>query len=115
LPAGWGNTGYTPGYSNQIVLANDGSAIPSEGCGTTWVNASDVAGKAVLIIRGTCEFGSKAKRAQENGAAAVVIYNHAVGGDEPISMGAGADGGSVTIPVISIGYTNGEAVRQAIQ
>ncbi len=74
-------------------------------------NAAELNGKIVVLWRGGCEFGSKAKRAQEAGAKAVIIINHS---GEPVGMGAGADGTSVTIPVIMISTGDGLKLRSEI-
>ena len=115
LVGGFGGA-LVPNQTGQLLPANDGSANPDtavQGCGTTWANAAQMAGKVALIQRGVCEFGVKALNAQNAGAIAVVIYNNA--NDEPISMGGGVSGGSVTIPVISIGQSQGDALRDAAQ
>ncbi len=80
-----------------------------EGC-TPWP-AGTFTGKAALIIRGTCEFGVKALNAQNAGAVAVVVYNHAAGGNALINMGPGAVGAAVTIPAIFVGNTSGIGMR----
>lgn len=105
-----------PDQIGELVPANDGAADPNvavQGCATTWANAAQVSGKIALIQRGTCEFGLKALNAQNAGAVAAVIFNNQ--NDEPISMGGGVSGGSVTIPVISIGQSQGTALRTAAQ
>lgn len=66
-------------------------------------------GKWALIWRGNCEFGSKAKKAQLAGATGVMIINN-VPGAGPVGMGAGADGASVTIPVIMVSNPDGQAI-----
>jgi hypothetical protein len=65
-------------------------------------------GKFALIFRGTCEFGSKAKAAQTAGAAGVIIVNNLLG---VAGMAAGADGASVTIPVIMVSTQTGNDIR----
>lgn len=66
------------------------------------VNASELVGKIALINRGTCEFGSKAKRAQDAGAVAVIICNYE---DATIGMNGGVDGAQVTIPTYMLTST----------
>ena len=61
-------------------------------------------GKIAVIYRNTCEFGTKALNAQNAGAVGVIIINR---DPEVIEMGGGADGGSVTIPVVMISSTDG--------
>ena len=85
---------------------------PHDACQTI-TNPSELVGKIVVIRRGTCEFGSKILAAENAGALAVIMVNNEPGG--PISMGAGADGDSVTIPSIMIGQTDGEALIAELQ
>lgn len=89
------------------VVVDDGTAGDSLGCGTL-VNAGAVSGKIAFVYRGDCEFGTKAFNAQTAGAIAVVVINNVSG---TMAMGAGAQGGSVTIPVVMIGQETGAMLR----
>src|SRR5450432_1202647 len=69
--AAYSNANFIPppapsGQSGNIVLVNDGSANPTFGCVTPFVNAAAVAGKIALIDRGTCTFIVKAQNAKAN-------------------------------------------------
>jgi subtilisin family serine protease len=85
---------------------------PGNATGCNPFPAGAFQGKAALIVRGVCEFGVKALNAENAGATMFIIYNHAAGGDELISMGPGAVGGQVTIPGVFIGNTPGTALMQ---
>jgi extracellular elastinolytic metalloproteinase len=91
--SGWGGAP-PPNILADAVIANDYSNNPTLGCTNGFKN-SEVAGKIVLIDRGTCEFGLKSLNAQRAGAAAVIICNFE---DAFVTMGAGAVGNQVTIP-----------------
>jgi hypothetical protein len=106
---GWGADLNDPAnaVSGTGVLVSDGTAADSLGCGTL-VNAANVAGNIAFVYRGTCEFGVKALNAQNAGAIAVVIINNVSG---TIPMGAGSQGGNVTIPVVMISKEDGELLR----
>ena len=97
-------------HRRRAVLLPDLSVI--DGCETPWVNAAAVAGKIALVYRGTCGFAVKAKNAQLNGAAGVIIGNHTAGGNVAPNM-AGADP-TVTIPVFSDGNADAEAIRSQL-
>ncbi len=87
-------------YSGELV-----ASIPQEGCSAL---QAGLAGKVVLIMRGTCEFGLKALNAQDAGAAAVIIYNNV---EEPsLTMSAGSSGTAVTIPAGMITLGAGQAI-----
>ena len=66
------------------------------------------AGNVALIDRGTCEFGTKALNAEIAGATAAIVVN-----DQPglLHMGAGLDGGSVTLPAVMITEEDGEVIK----
>lgn len=94
----------TPGTNPQ------GNPISQEGCSTLINNTdgdgtNDMTGKIAVIYRNTCEFGLKAKNAQDAGAIGVIIVNR---DPEAIGMGGGADGLNVTIPVVMISSTDGD-------
>ncbi len=65
------------------------------------------AGKIALIDRGSCTFTSKVKKAQDNGALAVIVANIAAG--NPITMG-GADP-TITIPSVMVSLDNGNLFK----
>ncbi len=110
-PTDWGGR-VTGRLDLEAVVVNDGSAFPTRGCNASPANAYD--GKIVLIRRGDCEFGMKALNAENAGTAAVLVVNNVAGGGAP-GMGAGALGSSVTIPVFSVSFEDGELFISAIQ
>lgn len=85
----------TPVVGN-LVLVDDGSANPDQGCNSL-VNSAAVNGNIALIRRRNCNFTVKVKNAQLAGARAVVIYSD---DENPITMG-GSDN-TITIPSIHI-------------
>jgi hypothetical protein len=72
-----------------------------------------VSGKWVLIYRGNCEFGAKAKNAQDHGATGVIIWNHTPNA-ALINMAAGAQGASVTIPVLFVSNEDGRKMTDQL-
>jgi hypothetical protein len=86
--------------TDTVMMAEDSLACASL--------TNDLTGKVALVYRGTCEFGAKALEAQNAGAVAVIIVNNIPGA--PIAMGAGAVGGSVTIPVIMVSQADGAII-----
>src|SRR5205085_4626756 len=76
------------GKTGTPTTANDGcAALP----------AGSMAGKAVLIRRGTCGFYVKAINAQNAGAAAVILYNNTSGTISPTVAPVPANAPGVTI------------------
>jgi len=90
-----------------MQLVEDGSGIPNPTACDALVG--DLTGKIAVLYRGTCEFGVKALNAQTAGAVGVIIINNL--GGAPVTMGAGASGGSVTIPVVMISSIDGALLR----
>ncbi len=86
-------------------------ADPYEAC-VTLTNGASLSGKIALVKRGNCEFGAKAKAAQDAGAVACIIVNNVSGG--PVGMGKGAVGGQVTIPVIMVSDVDGAAIEAMV-
>jgi hypothetical protein len=97
-------------WTADAVFVDDGSgATATLGCGPA-VNGSALAGKIALIDRGTCEFGLKCLNAEQAGAIAAIVLNHATGG-AAAGMGPGAVGAQVTIPCVMLGYDDGQLIR----
>ncbi|WP_040313074.1 S8 family serine peptidase [Gleimia coleocanis] len=69
-------------------------------------------GNFVLIERGEVTFHDKFFQAQLNGAAGVILYNHADGGDDLPGMG-GIE--SFTFPGVAIGHQAGEELRKQLE
>lgn len=106
--------------TGELEMAEDGTAgtnpqghpVSQEGCSALINNTdgdpnNDMTGKIAVIYRNTCEFGLKAFNAQNAGAIGVIIVNR---DPEAVGMGGGADGTSVTIPVVMISSTDGETL-----
>ena len=112
---GWGSPNMLDPINavhQPMAFASDGTAADSLGCGPI-TNGPAIIGKIAVIYRGTCEFGTKALNCQTAGAVAVIIINNAPGA--PIALGAGADGASVTIPVIMISDVDGALLKADIE
>ncbi|MGE3956160.1 MAG: M36 family metallopeptidase [Vicinamibacterales bacterium] len=94
----------TTGVSGTVVLANDGTGTPSDGCEAI----TNVSGQIALIDRGTCNFVVKVANAQAAGAIAVIVANN-TGTTEVFTMG-GTDR-KIRIPSVMIGQDPGAALR----
>lgn len=95
----------------EIVLVNDGTALPNEGC-SAFTNAAAVNGKIALIRRGTCSFIQKCTNATNAGAIAVIMMNNVSG--NPAGMGGTDTNGDVTIPSVAISKADGDALVAAL-
>jgi hypothetical protein len=95
-------------FSGALVLVNDGSANPTQGCVASPANA--YAGKVAVVDRGTCAFEIKAKFAEDAGAIAVVVANNAAG----VIQMAGDATVVATVPTISVSQADGNALKAGI-
>jgi len=109
---GWGfdNTYADVDITGPLVAALDGDVSnPQNVCGAP---VNDVTGAIALIQRGLCQFGEKAFNVQEAGAVAAIICNvpgadgAGSDGEAPMGMLGGDVGQMVTIPTISLGYSD---------
>jgi minor extracellular serine protease Vpr len=98
----------TPPTTGSLPLAKTGTTTTADDACSA-LAAGSMAGKAVLIRRGTCTFVAKAQNAQAAGASAVVLYNNAAGQLNPTVAGAG-----VTIPVVAITQEDGAVLDSRI-
>lgn len=110
--AGFGGAIPAIPLTQDLVIFDDNTGDPSDACEPA-VNAAQLNGNIAVIRRGSCEFGCKAEEAQNAGAVAVIIVNNVAG--PPITMGAGVCGANVTIPVIMLSQTDGEAIITEIE
>ena len=110
--SGWGAPITEEPVTGEVAIVDDGVFEPlaSDGCEEI-LNGDELAGKIALIDRGGCQFGTKALKAEQNGAIGVIICNFE---DDLVTMGAGVDGGSVTIPVVFISSVDCQTIRQYV-
>lgn len=80
----------------------------SPGCEPTDYDGTDIAGSAVLVQRGACEFGQKAQVADELGAAGVIVYNNV---DGPMNGTLGEPDGT-DIPAAGVTKEVGESLAE---
>lgn len=111
IPGNFGAPLPIPPLTEDLVLVEDddagASTDPNDACDNI-TNGAALSGKIAVIRRGECEFGFKSLSAQNEGAVAVIMVNNVAG--DPIAMGGGVDGGSVTIPVFMVTDVDGEAI-----
>ncbi len=106
--ASFGAPATAANFSGSVVLVNDGSALPSQGCFASPAGA--YAGKVALVDRGTCAFEIKARFAEDAGAKAVLVANNASG---VISMGEDASV-VATVPTLSISQADGAIIKAGL-
>jgi len=103
----------TPPITENLVVIQDdnsgGGADANDGCENI-TNGAQLNGKIVMIRRGNCDFDIKVKKAQDNGAKAVVMVNNVAGA--PITMGG--DDTTIVIPSVMIRDTDGNPIIAAL-
>lgn len=108
-----GTAQFGPALTATGVTANVQLASVITGC--TALPAGSLSGKIGLIERGgssSCTFSVKVKNAQNAGAVAAIIYNNPTATNFLSVMG-GTDG-TVTIPSVFIGNTEGEYIKSQL-
>ncbi|HEY8380418.1 MAG TPA: M36 family metallopeptidase, partial [Nannocystis sp.] len=93
-----------------LVLVDDGEGSdPHDGCEAP---KNDLAGKIVLIHRGSCTFETKTVMAEAAGALGVLISNHMNDGLPP--LGADNETEDPTIPVLGLTLADGQAIEAVL-
>ena len=106
--AAFGPDASAANFTGSVVLVNDGTALPNQGCAASPAGA--YAGRIAIVDRGTCAFEIKAKNAENAGAAAVIIANNV---NAVLSM---AEDASVmaTVPTLSVSSVDGAAIKSGL-
>jgi extracellular elastinolytic metalloproteinase len=105
VPASFGPVADT-GVTGDIVIVDDGSANPTEGCGAL-VDFPD--GAIALVDRGNCPFVDKVANAEAAGAVAVIVANNVAG--NPIAMGGS---GSFSIASVMISLPDANTLKDGL-
>lgn len=108
-----GSASFGPGnfdVSGEIVRPD-----PLDACATL-TNPADVAGRIVLIDRGSCDFNAKARTVETAGAVGVIIANVATSAnpDDAPGMAASTPPIPVAIGTLSVNFPDGEVLRAAV-
>ena len=96
--------------TGNLALAEDAAnadgPTTTDGC-TAFTNAGAVAGRIAVVDRGVCTFVVKAKNAQNAGAAGVLVLNNVA----PGAPGMAGTDATITIPVVSVSFADGAAIK----
>jgi hypothetical protein len=95
------------GTSGSLVVVNDGTQNPTEGCSPI---IGFPAGAIALVDRGGCDFTVKVANAQAAGAAAVIVANNEPG--DPFTM-TGSDA-SITVPAVMVSQNDGATIKAGL-
>ncbi|WP_299121911.1 T9SS-dependent M36 family metallopeptidase [uncultured Winogradskyella sp.] len=97
--------------TSSLILATDSGTDIYDACEAI-TNPGPLNGNIAVLRRGTCEFGVKVLAVENAGAIAAIVVNNEPG--DPIVMGPGAVGNSVSIPSIMLPQDTGEALIAAL-
>ena len=106
--AAFGPDATAANFTGSVVLVNDGSATPSQGCAASPAGA--YTGKIAIVDRGTCAFEIKARFAQDAGAKAVIVANNV---NAVLSMAEDASV-AATVPTLSVSSVDGAAIKAGL-
>ncbi|HMJ55002.1 MAG TPA: M36 family metallopeptidase [Polyangiaceae bacterium] len=99
-------------FTNQGVVANDGTAPTSDACEPLPMLPAN---RILVVDRGTCAFTLKVSNAKAANAAGVIIVNNAPGNAPPNPGAAPAPGEDVDgMPVLGVSLENGGPLKTAI-
>ncbi|MEL7058576.1 MAG: M36 family metallopeptidase [Acidobacteriota bacterium] len=98
--------------AGTLEYANDGddeggAGTVNDGCQA--ITPTGLVDGIALIDRGACEFGLKVLNAENAGYIGAIVVNN--DGDGTLNMAPGVNGGSVTIPSLFIGQSDGDAIK----
>jgi extracellular elastinolytic metalloproteinase len=101
--------------TGNLVAVNDGSAQPTRGCNTPFVNAAAINGNIAFVRRGKCSFGIKIKAAQDAGARMVIVMDSIAGATALTRMGGSApDTVGIRIPSLFVNNVDGVRLKAAL-
>lgn len=110
--ANFGPAATRTALTGRVVRASDAAntdgATTFDGC-TAFTNADAIRGNVAMIDRGNCTFVIKARNAQAAGAIGAVIVDNSRETCTPPTLGG--DAADITIPVFSIGATDGDVLK----
>ncbi|MDJ0367617.1 M36 family metallopeptidase [Hymenobacter sp. H14-R3] len=127
-PVGFGPSLTKKPLAGKLVLVNDGVSGDGgdHGCASPFINAAAIRGNIAFIERNGCtqlstlsprpnnQFAPKVKRAQDNGAVGVIVFDSTAATNGLINFG-GADTVGIRIPAIYLGGADGFKLRAAIR
>jgi PKD repeat protein len=112
ITTGWGADLNAEFAYGDLVLVDDGTATPEEGCNAL-TNGTAINGNIAVASRGSCNFSLKALNAQNAGATALLLINNQA--NAPNELGDGGQGPQINIPVIMVSQTDGAALLTHLQ
>lgn len=95
----------TPGVTGDVVLVNDGTGVPTNGCEPI---LNDVNGKIAFVDRGGCTFTIKVKNAQDAGAIGVVVADSVPGCP---ALGMSGTDPTIVIPTVRLTNDDGQTIK----
>ncbi len=95
--------------SYPLVSGHALNAANVHGC-RSWEPGS-LDDRMLLVARGFCTFAEKVAHASQAGAAAVMVFNHAAGGDQLLEMVKGPAEFATPLPSLFVSHSAGQALE----
>lgn len=102
------------GAETALPLIAAHAVNPANALGCQPWPASALAGRILVVARGQCRFSAKVAHAAHGGASAVLVFNHAQGGDALLEMVLDEGGPFIPIPSFFIGHRAGTLLHQLL-
>jgi len=111
--------------SGAVAIANDGTGTQTDAC-EPLVNASEVAGKLVVVDKASCAFDEQTKRVQDAGGAAAILVGDSASIPAPYNSAtfflkffnplqvmrpSGLVGSPITIPAVLVSLETGTILK----
>jgi hypothetical protein len=90
----------------------DVAGVDSSGLACSPLPSGSVAGKIVLVLRGSCPFADKVVGAAAGGALAIIVYNNP--GGNIFSRSNGASVGTATLPAMFVNQSEGADLKARV-
>ena len=90
----------------------DVTGVDSSGLACSPLPSGSVAGKIVLVLRGTCTFADKLNDVAAGGALAIIVYNNP--GGNTFSRSNGASVGTSTLPAMFVNQSEGADLKARV-
>lgn len=102
------------GTSHSFPLVPAPALSPGNAMGCDPWPAHALNGQMLLVQRGLCTFRHKIEQAQDAGASAVLVFNHAAGGQSLVQMASDGKGNIIRIPSLFLGHQAGLMLSQLL-
>ncbi|MDM8516071.1 M28 family peptidase [Desulfobacterales bacterium HSG16] len=102
-------------FVDPLIPAGVDPNSSTDACEDIDFDGIDLTGMIAVIQRGSCDYQTKALKAQNRGAAGVIIFNEGQTGRTDYVIGSLGANSNITIPVIGLSYAKGVSLYEIAQ